>query len=55
MKRENLNLNGMLDELYALTKEEQNRVLSDIEKDRYIFLVNILQANDVEIDFGINI
>lgn len=48
-----MNFEKLLDELYDLTKIQQQRELTVFEKNRYMELVNVLHANNIEIDFGI--
>lgn len=43
----------MLDELYLLRKEEQKRLLTDQENERYVYLYETLRDNDIKINFGI--
>lgn len=47
--------NSMLDELYDLTIIEQNGNLTESQKDRYIYLYEVLTQNNIEISFGIEI
>lgn len=47
--------NSMLDELYDLTIIEQNGNLTESQKDRYIYLYEVLTQNNIEIPFGIEI
>ena len=44
---------SLLTELFGLTLEEQDRDLTEEEQQRYCELVGILQDNNIEIPFGI--
>ena len=46
---------SMLDELYNLTIIEQDHELTKSQKDRYIYLYEILTQNHIEIPFGVEI
>ena len=46
---------SMLDELYNLTIIEQDHELTKSQKDRYIYLSEILTQNHIEIPFGVEI
>ena len=48
-------INELLDELYILTVEEEDRKLTDKENKRYLEIVEILQNNNIEIPFSIEI
>lgn len=45
----------LLNELYSLTQIENERELTEKERNRYVEIVDYLQSEHVEIDFAINI
>jgi hypothetical protein len=48
-------MEDLLDELYQLTLIESGRHLTKEEQNRYLELYNILNRNNIEIPFGIEI
>jgi len=48
-------MEDLLDELYQLTLIELSRDLTEVEQSRYLELYNILNRNNIEIPFGIEI
>lgn len=49
--KERLNEN-LMDVLYYLTQEEQERTLTDDEKNIYLSIVEIFEKENIEIPFG---
>lgn len=49
------NMDVLLDELYQYVLQEQDGKLSEEDSNRYVEIVDLLQLNNVEIPFGIEI
>ncbi len=46
-------MEGILKALYALTEAEQERELTPKESEDYLYYVELLQENNIEIPFGV--